>query len=132
LQLPKGDFEMFDLALTATGPLAKSICIMSESIKWLSTIDPTDRNAVKKEFKYIAHESMKMLSYDVTINFVETNPKSGGKTTTWLKITANKGGTSRATLSQQFKQLATVIQATNLSANVIVKDEAEIDAFKTP
>jgi hypothetical protein len=33
---------------TATGPLAKLICIMSEGIEWLSSIDPTDRNAVKK------------------------------------------------------------------------------------
>jgi hypothetical protein len=36
---------------TATGPLAKLICIMSESIKWLSNIDPTNRKAAKKGLK---------------------------------------------------------------------------------
>jgi hypothetical protein len=70
---------MVDIAPTAAGPLVKLICIMSESIKWLSIIDFTDRNAAEKEFKYIAHESMKMLSYDMTATVVETNPKSGGK-----------------------------------------------------
>jgi hypothetical protein len=112
------------VAPTATGPLAKSICIMAESIRRLSNIDPANRKAAKKELKYVAHESMKMLSDDTTSNVVETNPKSGGKTTTWVKIATNKGGISRAALSRQSKQLDVVLQATNLSANTIVKDKA--------
>jgi len=107
---------------TATGPLAKSLRLMSESIERLSRFDPADRKSSKKELKYLAHESMKMLSDD-TANVVETNPKAGGKTTTWVKLTTNKGGTSRAALSRQFKQLETVIKATHLSENVILKDK---------
>ena len=108
---------------TATGPLAKSLCLMSESIERLSNFDPADRKSSKKELKYLAHESMKMLSDD-TSNVVETNPKAGGKTTTWVKISTNKGGISRSALSRQSKQLDIVLQATNLSANTIVKDKA--------
>ena len=87
------------VAPTATGPMAKSICIMAESIRRLSNIDPVNRKAAKKELKYVAHESMKMLSDNTTSNVVETNPKSGGKTTTWVKITTNKRDISRAALS---------------------------------
>jgi hypothetical protein len=110
------------VAPTATGPLSKSLCLMSESIKRLSHVDIDDRNTTKKELTYLAHESMKMLSGGA--NVVETHPKHGARPITWVKLSTNKGGKSRAALSRQFKQLDAVLKATNLSENVKVKDAA--------